>query len=218
MTSILVAADLRLVREWLAHELDSAPDLRVVATATDRSSALTLARRFAPDVAVLDRGMPDSLVAALEITAERPATRLLAYGVQETEPEVVVCSDAGLHGFVPRDASREQLIECVRRTMRGEFVGSAAVSTLLLRHFVQRSAPLAGRGLTGREMQIVRQLELGRSNKEIAAALGIEVPTVKNHVHNLLRKLQARRRSEAAAKWRSSGRNGGTSWVARRAG
>jgi DNA-binding NarL/FixJ family response regulator len=217
-TSILVAADLRLVREWLAHDLASAPDLTVVGTVADRMAALSLARRLSPDALVLDRSMPDSLRAVHEIVAERPRIRVLAYGVQETEPEVAVCWDAGVHGFIPRDATREVLIDSLRQIVRGEFVGSAAVSAFLLRHSVSRTAPLAGHGLTGREMEIVKQLELGRSNKEIAAALGIEVATVKNHVHHLLRKLQARRRSEAAAKWRSCGRAGTTTWVARRAG
>lgn len=215
--SVLVAGDLRLVREWLAQDLASAPDVVVVGAAADRTTALSLARQLSPDALLLDRSMPDGLLAVLEIVAERPRMRVLAYGVQETEPEVAVCADAGVHGFVPRDASREVLIESLRRSMRGEFVGSATVSTLLLRHFVHRIAPLAGHGLTSREMQIAKQLELGRSNKEIATALGIEVATVKNHVHNLLRKLQARRRSEAAAKWRSCGRTGTTNWVARRA-
>jgi DNA-binding NarL/FixJ family response regulator len=216
--NVLVAADICLVREWLAHDLASAPDLIVVGVAADRATALSLARRHSPDALLLDRSMPDGLLAVLEIVAERPRIRVLVYGVQETEPEVAVCSDAGVHGFIPRDASREVLIESLRRTVRGEFVGSASVSTLLLRHFVHRTAPFAGHGLTSREMQIVTQLELGRSNKEIATALGIEVATVKNHVHNILRKLQTRRRSEAAAKWRSCGRTGTTNWVARRAG
>ena len=217
-TRIVVAADLRLIREWLAHDLESAPDLTVVGTAADRTAALSLARRASPDVLLLDRSMPDGLRTVHEVIAERPRLRVLAYGVQETEPEVAVCSDAGVHGFIPRDAGRDALIDCLHRIVRGEFVASAAVSALLLRHYSQRTAPLAGHGLTGREMQIMNQLELGRSNKEIAAALGIEVATVKNHVHHLLRKLQASRRSEAAAKWRSCGRADTSKWVARRAG
>jgi DNA-binding NarL/FixJ family response regulator len=217
-TIVLVASDLRLVRDWLAHDVGSAPDLAVAGTAPDRTTALALARRLSPDVLLLDRGMPDGLLAVLEITAERPRLRVLAYGVQETEPEVAVCSDAGVHGFIPRDAGRDGLIESLRRTMRGEFVGSPAVSALVLRHFVHRTEPVAGHGLTGRELEIMRLLELGRSNKEIGAALGIEVATVKHHVHNLLHKLQARRRSEATAKWRSCGRAGITTWVARRSG
>jgi DNA-binding NarL/FixJ family response regulator len=217
-TSVLVAADLRLVRDWLAHDLASAPDLIVAGAAPDRPTTLSLVRKLSPDALLLDRSMPDGLLAVLDVVAERPRMRVLAFGVQETEPEIAVCSDAGVHGFIPRDATRDALIESVRRTVRGEFVGSATVSALLLRHFVHRTAPLAGHGLTGREMEIVKQLELGRSNKEIAVVFGIEVATVKNHVHNLLRKLRARRRSEAAAKWRSCGRGGNTTWVARRAG
>jgi DNA-binding NarL/FixJ family response regulator len=217
-TSVLVAADMRLVREWLAHDLATAPDLLVVGAAADCTTTLTQSCRLCPDVLLFDRSMPDGLLAVVEILTQRPGTRVLAYGVQETEPEVAVCSHAGVHGFIPRDASREVLIESMRRTMRGEFVGSAGVSTLRLGPVVSRTAPRAGHRLTGREIDILRQLELGRSNKEIATVLGIEVPTVKNHVHNLLRKLRARRRSEATAKWRSFSWSAAMNWVARRAG
>jgi DNA-binding NarL/FixJ family response regulator len=77
---------------------------------------------------------------------------------------------------------------------------------------------MTGRELTAREIEVLRLLELGRSNKEIAAAMCIEVATVKNHVHPLLRKLKVKRRSEAVAKWRSSGQGARNGWVARRAG
>jgi DNA-binding NarL/FixJ family response regulator len=213
-----VAGDLRLVRDWLTNDLDAAPDLAVLGAASGRAETVSLARRLIPDLLVIDRSMPDGLLAVREILAGLPRVRILAFGVQETEPEVAVCSDAGIHGFIPRDASRATLLESVRRTMRGEFVGSASVSALLLRHFARRTAPLAGRGLTGREVEILRLIELGRSNKEIATAVGIELATVKNHVHRLLRKLQVRRRTEAAAQWRRCGHGGTTSWVARRTG
>lgn len=216
--ALLVAADLRLVRDWLARELGAAPDVRVAGAAAGATEAVTLARHLAPDLFLFDRGMPDGLLAVREIHAELPRTRILAFGAQETEPEIAVCADAGVHGFIARDASAATLVESVRRAMRGEFVGSASVSGLLLAYFARRSAPAAGQGLTAREIEVLRLIELGHSNKEIAAAVGIEVATVKNHVHRLLRKLDVRRRTEAAAKWRRSGARSGTTWVARRSG
>lgn len=207
-----------MIRHWLAHELGLAPDLRVVGAAATRSESLALARRLGPDLLILDRSMPDGLLAVREILAERPRLRVLAFGVQETEPEVVACAEAGIHGFLPRDACAVGLVEGVRHAIRGEFVGSPTVSDLLLRHFARRAAPQGGQELTPREIEIARHLELGRSNKEIAAAIGIEVATVKNHVHSLLRKLDVSRRTEAAAKWRRAGGGARTGWVARRAG
>ncbi|HEV8612347.1 MAG TPA: response regulator transcription factor [Gemmatimonadales bacterium] len=215
---VLIAADLRLIREWLAQDFSTAPDVAIVGAAAARTEALRLARHLNPDLLVVDRSMPDSLLAVREILSELPRVRVLAFGVQETEPEIAVCSDAGMHGFIPRDATRATLIESLRHAVRGEFVGSTTVSELLLRHFSSRTAPIVDRELTARQVDIARQLELGRSNKEIAAAIGIEVATVKNHVHSLLRKLNVRRRSEAAAKWRRSGQGAGTNWMARRAG
>jgi two-component system, NarL family, nitrate/nitrite response regulator NarL len=218
LIDVLVASDLRLVREWLTRDLRTGPDVNVAGAAAKCADVMNLARRLVPGLLIVDRGMPDSLTAVREIIAQFPRTRVLAFGVHETEPEVAVCADAGIHGFVPRDASSAELLECVRRTMTGEFVGSSNVAALLLRHVARRTAPLAGSGLTARELEIVRLLELGRSNKEIAAAVGIEVATVKNHVHRLLKKLQASCRSEAAAKWRRNGDLGTSGWVARSAG
>jgi DNA-binding CsgD family transcriptional regulator len=105
--------------------------------------------------------------------------------------------------------------------VRGEFVASPRVSDLALRYFAQRAqvnGDAAGGGLSVRERQIARLLELGYANKEIAARLGIEVATVKNHVHRLLRKLNVRRRGEAVAKWRCCGRVGSSRWEARNSG
>lgn len=215
---VLVAADLRLVRDWLARDLGAGPDVEVSGSAADPDAALALARRTRPDLLVFDRGMPDSLVMVRDIRAELPRIRILAFGAQETEAEIAVCADAGVHGFIARDAGAARLLESVRRVVRGDFVGSAAVTAMLLAHFAQRTEPLSGHRLSSREVEILRLIEVGRSNKEIAAAVGIEVATVKNHVHRLLRKLQVRRRTEAAAKWRRSGAGTGTRWVARRAG
>ena len=215
---VLVASDLRLVRDWLTRDLGTGPDVTVTGAAANHADVVRLAGRLAPDLLIVDRGMPDSLIAVREIIAQRPRVRVLAFGVHETEPEVAVCADAGVHGFVPRDASSAELLDCVRLTMKGEFVGSPSVAALLLRYVARRTAPLGGSGLTARELEIVRLLELGRSNKEIAAAVGIELATVKNHVHRVLKKLQASCRSEAAAKWRRNGDLATSGWVARSAG
>jgi DNA-binding CsgD family transcriptional regulator len=154
----------------------------------DRAETITLARRFSPasdGCGSRHAGQPDRGSRNRGATTTSP---VLAFGVHETEQEVAVCSDSGVHGFVPRDATSAELLSCVRRTMQGEFVGSATVSALLLQHVARRTSPLAGAGLTSRELEIVRLLELGRSNKEIAAAVGIEVATVKNHVHRPLKR------------------------------
>lgn len=216
-TSILVLADIRIVRDWLVADLSEAPDL-VVTGAADCASALRASAEHRPDVLLFDRSTPDCLIAVRELLAGWPCTRAIAFGVKETEPEVAVCAEAGVRAFVPRSASRRDLVEAVRRVVQGEFVGSPAVSALLLRCHAQGPAPAQPTRLTPREIQILDLLALGRSNKEIAVALGIELATVKNHVHSLLRKLRVRRRTEAAAKWSASGRNGATRWVARRAG
>jgi DNA-binding NarL/FixJ family response regulator len=117
---VIIAADLHLIRDWLAQDLDVEPDLHVAGTAASSSEVLVLARRCAPNLLVIDRSMPDGLLAVRAVLAELPRVRVLAFGAQETEPEIAVCSDAGIHGFIPRDATRASLIESARRAIRGD--------------------------------------------------------------------------------------------------
>ena len=218
---VIVVADVRLTREWLTEALADSSDLSVAASVENANDLTALVRRGRPDLVIVDRGMPGSIQATRELLAVDPSLKVLAFGVQETEPAVATCLEAGTSGFVPRAATRAQLIEAARRAVRGEFVASPRVADLALRHFAQRAqgnGDGAGGGLSVRERQIARLLELGYSNKEIAARLGIEVATVKNHVHHLFRKLKVRRRGEAVAKWRCCGRMGSARWEVRHSG
>ena len=208
MIRVLIVAEIRLYREGLAAMLRAESEgIDVVATAAGADDAVRGLRDLSPDIVLLDMA-PDNawLVRALE--AAVPGTRVVALAVPENEREVLACAEAGVAGFVTRDASVEDVAAAVESAARGEVLASprmvatlfARIATLAL----ERSPESIESRLTARELEILNLIDQGLSNKEIARRLTIELSTVKNHVHNIFEKLNVSRRSEAAARRRES--------------
>jgi two-component system, NarL family, nitrate/nitrite response regulator NarL len=128
-------------------------------------------------------------------------------GLPETDEAVLAYAEAGIAGYVSRDGSVQDLVTAIEGAVKGELRCSPRLAGTILRRLAWRAAvggDVSPRTtLTSRETEIVRLIDQGLSNKEIAVRLGIEVATVKNHVHNLLDKLRVHRRSEAAARLRA---------------
>lgn len=206
MISVFIIADIRLYREGLADCLAREQDMEVVATAADRSDAVERVGDLVPDVALLDMAMLESAATVRAIARSVPDVRVVGLAVPETEPHVIACAEAGIAGYVPREGSLADLVASVRAAARGEAVCSPQITAGLLRRISALSAERALRSpvasLTAREREIVRLIDDGLSNKEIALRLCIQLATVKNHVHNILEKLQVNRRAEAAARLR----------------
>jgi len=218
-TSVLIVSDVRILRDCLAHIVGGFPDFRVAGVAANRAEAVALVERLRPALVILDRTTSESLLAARDVLVAAPSARILAMGVQETEPAVQACAEAGVAGILPRDASNDDLAGALFRLTHGELVCSRRVAELLAQWSIRPNGiALSTSPLTSRETQIARLLELGLSNKEVAARIGIEVATVKNHVHKLLRKLDAHRRGQVAGRWRRFARNCGSAWKPRTAG
>jgi two-component system, NarL family, nitrate/nitrite response regulator NarL len=202
---VLVVAGVRLYEEGLARVLDDDGRFRVAGTARTSANALALLRELdaPPEVLLLDIARPDGVSAVRAIRDEFPEVRVVALAVREVDEDIVGWAEAGVAGLVPLEASLEDLTATVESVVRGETLMAARTAAVLL----ERVAELARVGaataelavLTPREREIATLIEEGLSNKEIAARLHIELPTVKNHVHHILGKLQVRRRSEAAA-------------------
>lgn len=199
---ILVVASIRLYRDGLAQALDRRDDLSVVGTASDRGEAVARIRDLRPRIVLLDMTTPESQAIPREAEGLVPDLRVVALGVAEVEADVLACAEAGVAGYVPREASLDDLVAALRRTACGEVPCSAELLGSLWRRVASLSAkPSPGAPptfLTRREREIVRLIDRDLSNKEIAHDLGIEVATVKNHIHNLLEKLGVHRRTEAA--------------------
>jgi DNA-binding NarL/FixJ family response regulator len=127
----------------------------------------------------------------------------------QSEQEIVETAEAGICGYIPPDASIEDLMEAIERASRGEMMCSPRVAGTLARRIATLASgrgPLAtSASLTARETEVVELLEIGLSNKQIARRLSIRLATVKNHVHSILAKLNVKRRGEAVAALRGEG-------------
>jgi two-component system, NarL family, nitrate/nitrite response regulator NarL len=211
-TRILVVAETRLYREGLEQILARHPRVEVAASAADAPGALEAIAACDPDAVLVDVGATGSTGALRQIVGAVPESRVVAFGVAESEELILNCAEAGVAGYVPRDASLDELIAVVEGVMRNELVCSPRLAGTLLRRVGalarERSGDNSEVRLTSRETQIVGLIDEGLSNKEIATRLQIELATVKNHVHHLLEKLDVGRRAEAAARVRHLRRQG----------
>jgi two-component system nitrate/nitrite response regulator NarL len=203
---VLPVAEVRLYREGLARSLGGRKNLEVVATAANRDEALTLVESMQPDVVVLDMATSDSLEIVRSIGRSAPKVRTLAFALEEIDRAILASAEAGVAGYVPCDASVDDLVAAIESVMRGELLCRPRTAALLLERLASLArgghAQSQGLNLTGREREIVVLIDQGLSNKEIAQQLNIEVATVKNHVHNLLEKLHVNTRAQAAAHFR----------------
>jgi two-component system, NarL family, nitrate/nitrite response regulator NarL len=204
MIRVVIACDIRLYREGLSLHLAREERLGIVGSACSAEETFRVARELAPDLLLLDMAMPDSLQIVQELRRIVPDTRVIALTIPEAEAAVIACAEAGVSGFVMREASIAELVEALLSAARGEACMSPRAAALLLRRvgaLAADRAPSAPRAeLTAREREIVQLIEDGLSNKAIAARLHVELATVKNHVHNILDKLQVHRRGEISGR------------------
>jgi DNA-binding NarL/FixJ family response regulator len=200
---IIVVSDTRLYCEGLALSLARVDRIVVVGVADSVASALACIEEKNPDVTLLDFAMHDALKLPHAIAAARMRVKVVAFSVAETEDEVCECAEAGIAGYVARNGSKEDLVAAIENAVRGEVLCSPRVAASLFRRLAARVQTARQQHpeprLTGREEDIVALIDRGLSNKEIARQLKISLPTVKNHVHDILEKLQVRRRGAAAA-------------------
>ena len=199
---IFIADDNRLLREGLASMLVEIDDINVVGMASSGSQALDQIKQLLPEVALVDIGMPDKdgLDVTQALHKDLPAVKVIILGMPDLTDEIMACIEAGAAGYVLKEASFEYLVESIRSVHRGESFCSPRMAASLF----SRVAELAGERvsessikLTRREVEVINKIAEGLSNKEIAGQLFIEEQTVKNHVHNILDKLQLHNRLEA---------------------
>jgi two-component system nitrate/nitrite response regulator NarL len=209
MIRVCVVSGVRLYREGLCESLERREGVEVVGAEADATTAAMAIRRLAspPDVVLLDMGAPAGVEAARQLLDALPAARVLAISVPDNEVDVIECAETGVSGFLTIESSIDDLVAALESAARGGLLCSPAMAAALLRRV---SALARGRdtfdpagALTLRELEIVRLIDEGHSNKQIAQRLCIELSTVKNHVHHILVKLGVRRRSEAAARIRT---------------
>jgi DNA-binding NarL/FixJ family response regulator len=200
---VLVVDDIRVCRDGLTELLGRQPFVAAAVGAPDVAAGLRLVRGGGFQVVLLNMAAAGSLVGCRELVASAMAVPVVALAVSGSYDEVVACAEAGVSGYLLRDQPPAELVDVVARVARGETYCPPRVAAALIRRVgtlsVERRASAGPGRLTPREREILDLIEQGMSNKEIARELTIEVRTVKNHVHNLLEKLQVSRRGEAAA-------------------
>jgi two-component system nitrate/nitrite response regulator NarL len=201
---LLIVSDVRLYRQGMQDSLANRPQFSTVAAAGDVAEAVGILDGLHPEVVIVDMATRQSLDVVRTIRLRDPDTRIVGFGVEEVEGEILACAEAGLAGYVPCDASLDDLVERVSRILRGELLCTPRMAAALFRRLELREPRPTQRAfglvLTPREREVLKLIDGGLSNKEIAARLHIEVSTVKNHVHNLLEKLNVRSRMQAAAR------------------
>ena len=179
------------------------PGLEVVGEAGDGVEGTTLAESAAPDVVLLDVRMPkkSGIEACLAIKEAVPSAKIIMLTVSDEEADLYEAVKSGASGYLLKDSSIEEVAQAIRVVADGQSLISPSMAIKLIDEFKQMSRPERETGpalrLTERELDVLRLVAQGHSNKEIAARLFISENTVKNHVRNMLEKLQLHSRMEA---------------------
>ena len=201
------------VRTGLAASLRAYEQIMVVGATRGDLSAFEMLRHEPPDVLLIDIRGQNSLAIAQHVHGELPAVKVIAFAVDEREPQLFTFAKAGVAGYVSADASVEELVTIIRNTASEDFACSPRITSALLRALTSGvdgdSTGAEYATLTARQREVLRLMCKGLSNKEIAQSCNIAEATVKNHVHHVLEKLKAANRCQAAA------RAGLVSWPAR---
>ena len=203
---VLIIHRNRLFREGLSFVLDQQQNITVVGSFPGAGEVVAELVRLTPDLILLDLCVPgrEGLGEARLIRGVFPEVKILMMGLSELQCDVLTCAEAGVTGCLPKEASLEDLLNHIQAAATGEALCSPKVAGLLF----SRVAEVGREGelrrvvglpnLTRRELEVIALIEERLSNKEIAIRLQIEVQTVKNHIHNILEKLQLDGRREVA--------------------
>jgi two-component system, NarL family, nitrate/nitrite response regulator NarL len=205
---VLIIDDTCLYREGLTARLALEAGIERVVPAADGQTALRQLSMVPIDVVLINMATSGSIALLHAVVAAAPHVPVVALAVADSDNEVIACAEAGAAGYLQRQNSFADLVAVIQSVARGETLCSPRVAAILLRRVATLAAghrsPPKATNLTAREREIVHLIDQGMSNKEIARRLYIEVRTVKNHVHNILQKLQVSRRGEAAAQVREA--------------
>lgn len=208
---VLVVSDIRLLQESFATLLGRQAGVCIIGI-TNLQQAPMRAAELHPDIVLFDATRAGSLDCARALADQVPTAKIVAFGVAENDAEIVTLAAAGIAGFVRDDAGADDVVAVLKSAMRDELLCSPRTAATLC----HQVAVLSRNGhdgpatdvtvpiLSKRELQIGALIDRGLSNKEIARQLGIEVTTVKNHIHNIFDKLKVHRRGQAAARLRAA--------------
>ena len=202
---VMICDDHALFRRGLIMVLESEEDIDVVAEADDGDDAVTKAVESAPDVVLMDVRMPtvSGIEATRAIAEQVPTAKILMLTVSDEEGDLYEAIKAGATGYLLKEISIEEVAAAVRAVVSGQSLISPSMASKLLTEFTtlakraEERASVPTPRLTDRELEVLRLVAQGKSNREIAGDLYISENTVKNHVRNILEKLHLHTRMEA---------------------
>jgi DNA-binding NarL/FixJ family response regulator len=194
---LVIADDHPVVRDGLRGMFAGASDIEVVGEAADGAEAVAVAERTDPDVVLLDLRMPglDGVGAIKKLRAVGIAARVLVVTTYDTDADVLPAIEAGATGYLLKDVSRDELLRAVRAAAHGEPVLAPAVADVLM----SRVRAPVHEPLTPREIEVLRLVARGTSNRDAAAALFVSEATVKTHLLHIYAKLGVNDRAAAVA-------------------
>jgi len=212
MIRILLVDDQTLIRQGIRLLLAGEPDLEVVGEAGNGRQALEMVTSLKPDVILMDVRMPemDGVTATREISARFPTCAVIILTTFDDDETIFEGLRAGARGYLLKDINADEMTAAIRTVATGGALIQPSITRKVLAEFTRLTSPLSQPGssspqiliepLTEREMEVLRLLAEGLSNKEIAGRLVITEGTVKNHVSNLIAKLNVRDRTQAILK------------------
>src|SRR5579864_3198954 len=203
---VLIADDQALFRRGLYVVLGTEENIEVVAEAEDGEQAITKAEEMAPDVVLMDVRMPrvNGIEAAQRIRELLPSTKILMLTVSDEEDDLYEAIKAGANGYLLKEISVEEVATAIRSVVQGQSLISPSMASKLLNEFnslarqaAEKKEQLPAPVLTARELEVLKLVARGMSNRDVADQLYISENTVKNHVRNILEKLHLHSRMEA---------------------
>jgi two-component system, NarL family, invasion response regulator UvrY len=199
MINVLLADDHSIVRAGLRRIVEESGDMNVIAEAADGKKAIQQARKTNPDVAVIDISMPefDGLEVTARLLKETPDLPVIILTMHDEEQYVVRAIEAGAMGYITKKSAPEQLVNAIRKVMAGQhYLSPEATESLALRVARGAKGKSPVDSLSNRELQVLRRLAMGKTNREIAAAYNIGIKTVDTYRLRLLKKLNLRNNAD----------------------
>lgn len=198
--SLVIVDDHAIVRRGLRTYLELQPDIEVVGEASDGREALEVVRDTLPDIVLMDLVMPnvDGVEATRTITMLSPSSRVIVLTSFSEDEKVFASIKAGAQGYLMKDVLPQELMHAIRTVHRGEAQLDPEIARKLMQEFTNPQPAAPKHDLTERELEVLRLIAQGKSNKDISEDLVLSEKTVKTHVSNILQKLHLTDRTQAA--------------------
>lgn len=205
MINVMIVDDQSIIKEGLKMILDSTKDIKVVNLAANGSEALYLCQLNTPDIILMDIKMPvmDGVEATKNIKTNYPRTKIIILTTFDDDEYILEALKGGASGYLLKDASPTEIADAIRTVFKGEAMIQPKIATKMISHFTKLTHSKGKpdekhKALTDREVEITLLIGQGKNNKEISEELFLTEGTVKNHISNIISKLELRDRTQIA--------------------